>query len=57
MSLARNKEGNLHKKKALRMTLKDMLYAGIGLIISILLAIGVNDSVRQSIWDWISSPF
>jgi hypothetical protein len=52
ISLCRQKPGNEHKKKALRMIGKDALYATIGLVISILLALGVNTAIRNSIVEW-----
>jgi hypothetical protein len=57
VSLSRKKEGTAHKKKALRMVGKDSLMAAIGLAVSILLAIGVNEGIRNSIADWFMGLF
>lgn len=45
----RRKEGHAHTFKALRLAGKDILYATFGLIVSILLAMGVNEGVRADI--------
>ena len=45
----RRKEGNAHTFKALRLAGKDILYATFGLIVSLLLAMGVNEGVRADI--------
>lgn len=45
----RRKEGQLHTMKAVRLAGKDMLYATFGLLVSILLAMGVNEGVRNDI--------
>ncbi len=49
IGLARKKAGDLHKKKALKIIGKDFLYAMIGLIISLILALGANPSIRAEI--------
>ncbi len=57
VSLSRKKEGNTHKVKALRMIGKDALMASIGLLVSVILAIGVNDGIRNALWAWILDLF
>ena len=49
ISLLRKKEGHSHKVQALRLIGKDFLYAFIGLIISLVLALGANPSIRAEI--------
>lgn len=51
ISYARNKEGKTHKNKARKMVLKDFTFATIGLIISVLLASGTNEGIRNEIMD------
>ncbi|MDX5321468.1 MAG: hypothetical protein LPK45_10100, partial [Bacteroidota bacterium] len=45
----RRKEGHSHTWKALRLAGKDILYATLGLLISVILAMGVNEGVRADI--------
>ena len=54
ISFARKKAGTKHKKKALRMIGKDLLYAIIGLTISIALAAGANDAIRKDVMGFFS---
>jgi hypothetical protein len=54
ISFARNKAGSKHKSKALRMIGKDLLYAIIGLIISIALAAGANEAIRKDVIEFFS---
>ena len=57
ISLARNKKGKKHRKKAGRMIFKDFAYAMIGLFVSIALAAGANSSIRNAIYDTIANFF
>ncbi|CAN5365464.1 hypothetical protein BH23BAC2_BH23BAC2_18770 [soil metagenome] len=57
ISLARNKKGKKHRKKAGRMIFKDFSYAMIGLFVSIALAAGANASIRTAIYDSIVNLF
>jgi hypothetical protein len=49
VSLARRKSGTKHKFKALRMIGKDLVYALIGLAVSVALASGANPAIRAEI--------
>lgn len=49
INLARIKKGKKHKKKALKMIGKDLLYATVGLMISVMLAATVNPSIKNDI--------
>lgn len=57
ISLARNKKGKKHRKKAGRMIFKDFSYAMIGLAVSIALAAGANRNIRSAIWEALSGIF
>ncbi len=57
ISLARNKKGKKHRKKAGRMIFKDFSYAMIGLFVSIALAAGANSSIRSAIYDAVANFF
>ncbi|CAM4145808.1 hypothetical protein [Gillisia limnaea] len=57
ISLARNKKGKKHRKKAGRMIFKDFSYAMIGLAVSIALAAGANPSIREAILESVSGIF
>jgi len=57
VSLARKKKGIKHKRRALRIIGRDLLYAIIGLIISVALASGANPAIRQDIASYFSSIF
>lgn len=57
VSLIRRKSGKKHKVKAVKMVAKDFSYAMIGLLISIMLAIGANRTVRDEIWGYFASVF
>lgn len=57
VSLARKKKGKKHKKKALRMILRDVAYAFTGLVISVALASGANPAIRNEIVMFIKSLF
>ncbi len=57
ISLARNKKGKKHRKKAGRMIFKDFSYAMIGLFVSIALAAGANSSIRTAIYDAVANFF
>ncbi len=49
VSLARNKLGNRHKKLSLKMIGRDVGSALIGLIISVTLAMGANEGIREEV--------
>jgi len=49
MSYMRNKKSNKHKKKAFRLALRDLRGALIGLVVSVILAMGVNRGIREDI--------
>lgn len=49
LNYMRNKSGSEHKSKAIKMALRDAGSALLGLIISILLAMGINDGIRQDV--------
>lgn len=55
VSVARNKKGMKHKRKALGLIGRDLLYATIGLIISVALASGANPQIRKEIIEFLSS--
>lgn len=57
ISLARNKKGRKHRKKASKMIFRDFSSAMVGLFVSIALAIGANPSIREELFDMISSLF
>lgn len=52
ISFARKKQGSKHKYTAFRMIGKDLLYALIGLVISIALASGANPAIRKDVIDF-----
>jgi hypothetical protein len=54
ISFSRKKSGTKHKMKALRIIGKDLLYAIIGLTISIALAAGANTAIRKDVLDFFS---
>lgn len=54
ISFARKKAGTKHKVKALRLIGKDLLYALIGLTISIALAAGANSAIRRDVIEFLS---
>ena len=49
ISLARNKKGKKHRKKAGKMIFKDFSYAMIGLFVSVALAAAANKSIRDQL--------
>lgn len=57
VSLARIKRGKKHKKKAVRIVLRDVAYATIGLIISVALAAGANPTIRAEIVGFFQTIF
>lgn len=57
VSIARSKKGIKHKRKALGLIGRDLLYAIIGLIISVALASGANPLIRKEIVNLLSSLF
>jgi hypothetical protein len=54
ISFARKKAGTKHKKKALKIIGKDLLYALIGLTISLALASGANPAIRRDVLELFS---
>lgn len=57
VNLARLKRGKTHKMKAVRIVLRDLSYALIGLAVSMLLAIGAMPSVRAAALDFWNGLF
>ncbi len=57
ISLARTKKGKKHRKKAGRMIFRDFSSAMIGLFVSIALALGANPSIREELFNMITSWF
>lgn len=57
ISLARNKKGKKHRKKASKMIFRDFSSAMIGLFVSIALALGANPNIREELLDMISGLF
>ncbi len=53
INLMRRKAGQMHTWRAVRLAGKDVLYAGFGLLVSIILAMGVNDGVRDDIYNML----
>lgn len=49
INFMRDKKGHKHTMKAVRIAFKDISYAFIGLIISVILAMGVNTGIREEI--------
>ncbi len=49
MNFMRNKSGSEHKTRAIKMALRDVGSAFLGLIISILLAMGINQGIREDV--------
>jgi hypothetical protein len=57
VNIARSKKGFKHKRKALKIIGRDLLYATIGLIISVALAAGANPGIRRDVLDFLSGNF
>lgn len=57
ISQARKKRGKKHKHKAVRIIVRDVIYALIGLIISITLASGANPAIRDEIFQFFKNIF
>ena len=57
ISLARNKKGKKHRKKASKMIFRDFSSAMIGLFVSIALALGANPNIREELLAMISGLF
>ena len=57
INLARIKKGKKHKNKAIKMIGKDLLYATIGLVISLLLAASVNDAIKNDLILFVKDLF
>ncbi len=54
INLARMKKGKKHKTKAMRVIGRDLLYALIGLGVSMLLAIAAIPTIRASVFQWFA---
>jgi hypothetical protein len=57
INLARIKEGHKHKLKAVRIIGRDLVYATIGLVISVLLAAAVNDAIEEDVYKFFGRLF
>ena len=57
VSVTRTKLGRRHQKVALKMVGRDFSYAMIGLFISVALASGANEGIRNEIWDFLTGLF
>lgn len=57
ISLARDKKGHKHRLRALGLVSRDVLYAGIGLLISVALASGANPNIRADVMALFSGFF
>jgi hypothetical protein len=57
INVARIKEGHKHKLKAARIIGRDLLYALIGLVISVLLAAAVNDAIEEDVFRFFGRLF
>lgn len=57
VNLARTKKGKKHKVKSWRMVGRDFMFATIGLLISVLLALGANPGIRTELFNAIRSLF
>ena len=55
ISLARTKKGKKHRKKAGKMIFRDFSSAMIGLFVSIALAAGANDEIRNTVWNALTN--
>ena len=49
ISIMRKKAGFAHKRKAFSMILKDITYAVFGLLVSLALAVSINDALRSEV--------
>ena len=57
INLARLKSGDAHKFKAIKFIRRDFTFAVVGLLISVILAIGANPRIRQEIGAYFASFF
>lgn len=57
INIARSKKGFKHKRKALKLIGRDLLYATIGLIVSVALAAGANPGIRKDVINFLSGNF
>ncbi len=57
INIARSKKGFKHKRKALKIIGRDLLYATIGLIVSVALAAGANPGIRKDVVDFLTGNF
>jgi hypothetical protein len=54
ISIMRKKAGIAHKRKAVLMIIKDISYAVFGLLVSLAMAVAVNDSLRREVQGMLS---
>lgn len=57
INLARIKEGRKHKVKAVKVIGRDLLYATLGLIISVVLAAGANNAIKEDVFKFFLGLF
>jgi hypothetical protein len=57
INLARIKKGKKHKKKAIRVIGRDLLYALIGLAVSMILATAAIPTIREAVFQWFRDLF
>lgn len=57
INLARIKAGRKHKFKAVRVIGRDLIYALVGLCISVLLAAAVNDAIKDDVFGFFAKLF
>jgi hypothetical protein len=57
MKVSGFRKGPVKLKKTFKLIGKDILYVGIGLTVSIILAISVNRTIQQELWDKIQGWF
>lgn len=57
INIARSKKGFKHKRKALRLIGRDLLYATIGLLVSVALAAGANPGIRKDVINFLTGNF
>ena len=57
MNIIVRKKTGKQRTKVLKMVWRDVLYAIIGLIISIILAVAVNRSIQLEIWEFLKTVF
>lgn len=57
MKVSGFRKGPVKLKKTFKLIGKDILYVGIGLTVSIILAVSVNKTIQQELWEKIQSWF